>query len=88
MIYQGDIIKHRAALDTAVQIMSATKHAENGSYEIRGMWLNQGFVDTYAINILAEFTIKKEDLSNWMKCLLTLDEIRCIRNANWAQLCK
>lgn len=84
MINPGDIIKHKAAKDTAVYIISSLQHPLTQDIEIKGIWINQGFVNTYEINILAEFTIKKEHLNNWLKSLNP--NAKCIRYEEWKSL--
>lgn len=84
MIKSGDIIKHKNFMDVAVQVLFTTTNPETGNIEISGVWINQGQVKTYSTNQLAYFIVKKEDLSNWSKCL-KLDS-SFIRNESWEQL--
>jgi hypothetical protein len=84
VIKQGDIIKHKAFMDVAVQVIFASTNPENGEMEVSGIWINQGQLRTYSINEPAKFTIKKHQLDNWMKCLKPKSNF--IRNEEWEQL--
>lgn len=79
------IIKHRNFLDVAFKIdKPIIKHPKKpGVFICRGMWLNQGFVDTYNIGIrqTIRIDISKKD---WLKCLEP--DARCIRNVEWTPI--
>lgn len=84
MIKQGDIIKHKAFMDVAVQIINTTTNPETQDIEVRGIWINQGQVSSFVLNQVTTFIIKKEHLSNWLKCLKPRSSF--IRNEEWKQL--
>lgn len=84
MINQGDIIKHKAALDVAIQIMYTSANPLTGDTDIKGIWINQGQVETYSLNIPVNFTILKKDMSNWLKCMKPQSGF--IRNEEWKEL--
>jgi hypothetical protein len=84
MIKQGDVIKHQAFMDVAIQIITSNTHPKTGDIEVRGIYLNQGQVETFSINEPAHFIIKKRNLKNWYKCLKP--ESKFIRNESWEQL--
>lgn len=91
MIKQGEIIKHKNFMDVAIQIMYISTNPETESLEVRGIWINQGQTESFVINtrkypygVPIELTIKKEDLSNWLKCSKT--DIVFIRNEEWKVL--
>lgn len=84
MIKSGDIIKHNAFMDIAVQVFFINNNPETEEIEISGVWVNQGQVNTYCINEPAKFTIKKHELSNWMKCLKPKSDL--IRIEQWEKL--
>lgn len=91
MINQGDIIKHKAAMDIAIQIISARTNPETENIEVRGIWINQGQTISYIINtkeypagIPAEFIIKPNHLCNWLKCIKNKSEF--YRTEEWKPL--
>ena len=84
MINQGDIIKHKAFIDVAVQVIFASTNPENGEIKVSGIWINQGQLRTYNINEPAKFIIKKHQIDNWMRCSKSKSSF--IRNEKWEQL--
>jgi hypothetical protein len=91
MIKSGDIIKHKASMDVAIQVLYASEHPDNGDVEIRGIWLNQGQTKSFIINtrkypagVPVDCVIKKHQLSNWFKC--ARPDSKFIRNEEWKQL--
>lgn len=84
MIKQGDIIKHQAFMDVAVQVFFSSTNPKTGDIRIDGVWLNQGQTQSYRINEPANFTIKKNHLCKWYKCLKP--ESKFLRNEEWEQL--
>lgn len=83
MIKVGDIIKHKAFLDVAVQALVITQSPE-GDLDIGGVWINQGCTNSYYINIPINFILKKEHIRDWYKCLNPTSKF--IRNETWEQL--
>ena len=83
MINPGDMIKHNAAMDVAVQVINANR-SQDGDYSIQGIWFNMGQAKTYSINELADFTIKKDQVQNWKKIIGPISEF--VRNDNWEQV--
>jgi hypothetical protein len=84
MINQGDVIKHKAALDVAIQVMYASTNPMTNDVEISGIWLNQGQVQSYSMNIPVEFIIKEKHVSNWLRC--EKPSSKFIRNETWSEL--
>ena len=84
MIKVGDIIKHKAYMDVAIQVLLTSTNPANEEIMITGVWINQGQTKTYSINEIVERTIQKSQLSNWFKCIKPESEF--IRNEEWKQL--
>jgi len=91
MIKQGDIIKHKAFMDVAIQVMYLSENPENGDIEIRGIWLNQGQTKSFVINtnkypagVPVIYIIKKHQICNWLKC--DKPSSKHIRNEPWSRL--
>lgn len=83
MISPGDVIKHSAAMDMAVQVVYANR-MPNDDYEIRGIWFNMGQARSYLIDVSATFTIKKHQLRNWQKIIGPISDF--IRDDEWGEL--
>ena len=77
------IIKHEKFMDVAIEI---TKPIVRFPHKviIRGVWLNQGFVDTFPIGEKAKIDIKTEDIKNWFYCLEPNKQ--CIRYSKWQRV--
>jgi len=91
MIKSGDVIKHKASMDVAIQVFYSTVDPETTNILINGVWINQGQVDTFTIRtkrfpigVPAEFFIKPEHLKNWLKC--RKPDAQLIRNEEWVPL--
>jgi len=84
MIKSGDVIKHEAFLDVAVQVHTVSKNPETGDISITGMWINQGQVRTYVINEPASFSIKEKHIENWSLCEKPTSTF--VRNEKWRSL--
>ena len=88
MVNRGDVIKHKAAMDTAIQVMIFTRDPSTSNYIVRGVWINMGqtqsfpiATEEYPVGIPAEFFIKPEHLSNWLKC--TKPKSKFVRKEDW-----
>ena len=68
MLNKGDVIKHKAAMDVAIQIFRFAQDPNTSNYHVQGWWINQGQTMKYSMGIPAEFYIKPEHLTNWLKC--------------------
>jgi len=89
MIKVGDIIKHKAYMDVAIQVLFTSTNPENEEIIIKGVWINQGqiqsyYINAYYINEFVERTIQKSQLPNWFKCMKPKSKF--IRNEEWKQL--
>lgn len=84
MVKQGDVIKHKAAMDVAIQVFRFKQDPNTSNYHVQGYWINQGQVMKYSMGIPAEFYIKPEHLPNWLKC--AKPESDKIRDEEWVPL--
>jgi hypothetical protein len=87
----GDIIKHEAFRDVAITLISQPMPLKGGGYFIKGLWVNQAFVESFIINPIREYgkvtlRILREDLSKWFIC--DNPKAKCIRYENWTQIRK
>lgn len=83
MINRGDIIKHKNFMDVAIRVIDISDNITTNNYEITGFWINQGQVKTFNMNLLAQISIKKDKISDWLKC--SKPESNFIRNETWEQ---
>lgn len=81
-IRRGDIIRHALSKDLAFYISDIFTF-KTGVY-IHGTWVNQGFNDTYFLDLTESHFIGFENLSNWFKC--EEPDAQCIRYKQWTQL--
>jgi len=91
MIKAGDVIKHSAFMDVAIQIITSSINPHNGDIYINGIWLNQGqqasfIIKTrkYPVGVPIEMIIKKDQVQNWTKCLKPNSDF--IRQEEWKVL--
>lgn len=91
MISPGEVIKHKAFMDVAVQIIFALLDPETNNLEVRGIWINRGQSNSFIINskqhpegIPAEFIIKQKHLQNWLKCNKQIGV--SFKDAEWKEL--
>lgn len=91
MIKQGDLIKHKASLDCAIQVITSTVDPRTQNILVKGVWINQGQVQTfpiatptYPIGIPAEFFIRPGHLKNWLMCIKP-DSLH-VRKEEWIPL--
>jgi hypothetical protein len=55
--------------------------------KIRGVWLNQAFVETYMIDFnRVTLKLKKDQLSDWLILNPQDSELPCIRNGTWFEI--
>ena len=91
MIKSGDLIKHKDSLDVAIQVTYSTVDPETSNFLVKGIWINQGQVQSYPITtnqykagVPAEFFIKPEHLENWLRCIRP--DSSHVRNEEWKPL--
>lgn len=77
----GDVIKHKSFLDVAIRVTHVKDN--NGVTEVYGYWLNQGFNDTYHMDVTGKY-VSLKNIKDWLIC--TNPEAKCIRNEKWVEL--
>ncbi len=80
----GDIIKHEKFMDVAVVIASDPMPLKAGGICVKGLWMNQAFVNSYIMSKTVYLKIKEEDLTKWSKCLDPT--AKCIRYETWEKI--
>jgi hypothetical protein len=77
----GDIIKHKNSMDVCFMISKVfTVH---NRLKIKGFWINQGFVKSWALKS-DRIEIMKADYSNWLRS--TTPHVECLRHSQWKGL--
>jgi len=84
MIRPDDVIKHKASMDVAIQVLYTSVDPTTGNTLVNGVWLNQGQTESFVLNYGAEFFIRPEHLQNWLRC--KNPKSRFIRNEEWEPL--
>jgi len=77
----GHMIKHKKFKDVCIFVQKA--YTFSHKTKIKGLWFNQGFVETFSLNMNARIVIKKEEYSNWYICV---ENTKCVRKAIWANI--
>lgn len=79
MIKSGSIIKHRRSMDVAFLVTRVRER--EGKTEVKGEWLNQGFVSSWTLGIPQTFKLTTEQIKEWQTCLNPT--LACLRYATW-----
>lgn len=85
----NDVIKHENFMDVAIFLTADPIPLKDGGLAIKGLWMNQAFVNSFIIDPFREFgkmrhKIKKEDVSKWLKC--ENPSAKCIRYEKWERV--
>lgn len=75
----GDFIKHQASMDVAIKIDKVLVFEHK--VKVKGVWWNQGFVDSFCMGMPVRFEIKTRHLHNWLICDNPIAQ--CIRGEKW-----
>lgn len=78
---RGQIIKHKMFMDVACEILRVIELPHK--LKLKVQWINQGFVDTFAMILVTNIEIKREKLDEWLIC--NEPRKQCIRDAEWRQ---
>jgi hypothetical protein len=81
---QNDIIKHRNFKDIALLIKSV-EYSPGLGLHIAGDWINQGFDNTYLLNIDAHINITEDRITQWLVCK-DPEAYNTVRNATWVAI--
>jgi hypothetical protein len=63
-----------------VQNIQEVKSGIWPALRIDGMYVNMGFVRSYALGIMEQVYIKKKDINDWLICT---EPKECLRDASW-----
>ena len=81
----NDIIKHERFMDLAFLVQKPAIISKTGKLKLRGLWVNQGFVETQIIDHNRKrLTIMPDDIDKWLVCLDP--HLKCVRDAKWRKL--
>lgn len=87
MIYprMDDVIKHEKFLDVAFKVHSFKTYGNK--IRVKGMWLNQGFEETFIIfDRPTTIMLTKDKLHEWLILNYEDKGLKCIRNGRWQRL--
>jgi hypothetical protein len=78
----GRCIKHNRNMDVCYVITKAFNTGKK--HVLKAFVVNQGYVESYPLDVNIKLTIKLEDLKDWHYCKDV--NAKCLRYAEWAQL--
>lgn len=81
----GSIIRHQASMDVAFNIIRIRgPYGPNQKFELKGEWINMGFVRSWPLGITQKIRLSRKDFSSWEICLTP--EVDCLRYGHWKQI--
>lgn len=79
-IQVDDYIKHKNFMDVAIRVRTIIELPD--SIRVNGIWMNQGFVDSYSISYMERsIEIKLSELYAWRVC--KNQNPKCLRYETW-----
>lgn len=78
----NQIIRHKRFMDVCCLVIKDFK--TQVAHKLKIMWINQGYTESYNLNINQRIEILDKDLKDWE--ILLDRSSKCYRNAKWSNL--
>jgi len=80
----SSVIKHDRFMDVAIYVNKVFINYEKGYYKIKGIFINQAYVESFPINEKIKFKIEFKDKGDWSIC--NNPWAKCLRDQTWRPL--
>jgi hypothetical protein len=71
-------------MDVAIYVNKVIIDSEKGYYKVKGIFINQGYVESFIINKKIKFKIMFQDKNEWLIC--NNPWAKCLREQTWRPL--